>query len=350
MPLLAPFAGLLVGLGLIVVAVVGYALLKSTQAWLRPLVREPTKSHGFLSFLPIPALTHKATTYLSKRAEHYVKVALSHFVAANTQSPARFFVSLAHLVNWTMEQQARFAEDVAVSLHLAKHHEIPRQITSRTAVIKRDAHAAHQRATHVDVRERAHAKRFEVGIDRLRADLHALQRDFGGIDALVRGGHLRARLRTVERELAHVIDVDMPRVKAWEREGKRTQVRHGSRLRRLEKLTAVGALTALVTHVLLRRFPFMRCGSFGRLARMLNCRHFGFLADLLAKTAFGIFFFENVCRVIELTAELAAPVMRKLVPILAEPAAALCNGRHREARPLPLTTTPLPKPAAPLPL
>jgi hypothetical protein len=162
-----------------------------------------------------------------------------------------------------------------------RHKTMPREIHKRVAPVAHRAQAAEHTADIALGRWKQEKRARERAIDRIHSKwLWPLALAFGGIDAMLHRDLLH-RSRTDHRELTHIRTRDLPHIRAKDHAQDKTLARHGARIRAIERATAAAALSAVVLRTLFRRFPWMRCSNFNRLSRLLNCSHFGFLADLL---------------------------------------------------------------------
>lgn len=309
------------------------AVHHSMQSWMTSLLNSLAHPHG--NFLTRVALAPLALAARGVRSiVHRVSSDVSHSAAAMMHPLAKWMTTLAGVVLSVPREIGALATDV--------EHAFADLFNDVIHPIDRLARRALELARHsISLVHRAE-RDFTRGIDRLHRDLsREMHRLFHGIDAFVRHT-VWPRLRTAERDIAHVIDHALPAIRREERA-------LSARVKALEKLLAAGAITALLLRVLARRFPWLFCRNVASLAKRACSLPHGLMQWLLGAGA-AMFAFSELCNLVTLVGSVAARVLPVLIAPLAQVDAALCGGEHKAALPLPLAETQLPSVSNPLPL
>lgn len=318
-------------------AVAGAGLLGlfySIDHWARPLLKVTARQRysGILGWLE---WTLAQIERLVNPGLNYVGHEISKSAAHTEAGPARVLRVLAHRWEQSTWHLAYFAHEMAIVMDRLRHRVIPREIRKETRPL------------------RHRVRVLERGLLRERRRMTALRRWIHRQLAL----HVYPQLRELQRLTRHTLPTRIGRA-----ESRIHHLEH--ELAPIEKLVPrlawVGAFAGAVPLTLyaLRRLRLQSllcrntrdftqelcrspAGSGGKAGRFLR-RIFG--------ASFGLFLLTDICKWAGLAVALAGRILPKLVGVLAVAGAALCDGAHDPAPPLPLNAARLPTPRNPLPL
>jgi hypothetical protein len=307
-------------------------LLYGKDYWLRPTLKATKVKEPTSLFSLLPQIIATLSKWVNPRVR-YVTHEVSKGAAHTAASPAWVFGVLG--LRWTQAvgQIMYLARDVADAFERLVRHKIPAMIAKQVNPVK-------TRLRRVEVRERRDYRQ----LTGLRVYTHhQIQRV------------IKPRITRVEKKVNHDIPLRIHR-EELKRGRLEQRVKHdeGTLRKLLPLLTVTGAVSVVLRAFSRMGLNFLRCQNFKDLGRDICASPPGsgkrigrWLKDLLA-IGTGILFLSQICRVLFLVLEGAAPIASKLIETIAVAESALCNGRYAAAPPLPLNTTALPPVPNPL--
>jgi hypothetical protein len=313
------------GLGLL-------GLLYGKDYWLRPTLKATKVKEPTSLFSLLPAIIASLSRWVNPRVR-YVTHEVSKGAAHTAASPAWVFGVLG--LRWTQAvgQIMYLARDTADAFERLVRHKVP-------AMIARQVNPLKTRLRRVEVRERRDYRQ----LTGLRVYTHHQ------IERVI-----KPRITRVEKKVNHDLPLRIHR-EELKRGRLEQRVKHDeSTLRKLlPLLTVTGAVSVVLRAFSRMGLNFLRCQNFKDLGRDICASPPGsgkrlgrWLKDLLA-IGTGILFLSQICRVLFLVLEGAAPIAAKLIETIAVAESALCNGKYAAAPPLPLNTTANPPTPDPL--
>jgi hypothetical protein len=332
----------------LVVAFALLALHQTTNMWLRPLLDGLVHPKGNIL---VRVAASPITTLLRGILwiERHVRSLLSHAFDVHAPMLGRWLHGHTVRVEATAREMGGLAADTADSLGYLRHHTLPRVAKSAAAPALERAKVADRTARRSISLTRKETGDRRRSIDRLRRVLGPLALTVLGIDAFVKGHSAREHHRTHTRDIPRIRDRDIPQLKT--RVGQHGITLRGvrARLRALERALATGLLAGLVLRTLFRQAPWLRCRNWKRIGPRVCGMNSGLL-NLLLGVGGAMFVFAELCHFVEQVSVVAGRVIPQLIEPLAKAGAALCDGEHTAAPPLPLQATKLPDVPNPLPL
>jgi len=218
---------------------------------------------------------------------------------------AQFFHGAAWLWEATIDTTVDLARATADAIGGIIGGEIPQQITERTRTIHDELSKTNAWAK---ARERALARQWAHGIDRLqrdaRADRLAAQRGIDAIDA-----RIEARFEGIEAGIGEAF----AGVRSWA--GARLGALDG-RMTGVLSIVGAGALTAAAVRALDMRFPFYKCSNVQRFNRALCRGNPDLLMGLAALTGLALVAVDP--RVVARTGQEVVGIMDELLHDLAD--------------------------------
>jgi hypothetical protein len=307
-------------------------LLYGKDYWLRPTLKATKVKEPTSLFSLLPAIIASLSRWVNPRVR-YVTHEVSKGAAHTAASPAWLFGVLG--LRWTQAvgQLMYLAHDTADAFERLVRHKVPAMIAKQVNPVK-------TRLRRVEVRERRDYRQ----LTGLRVYTHHQ------IERVI-----KPRITRVEKKVNHDLPLRIHR-EELKRGRLELRVKHDeSTLRQLlPLLTVTGAVSVVLRAFSRMGLNFLRCQNFKDLGRDICASPPGsgkrlgrWLKDLLA-IGTGILFLSQICRVLFLVLEGAAPIASKLIETIAVAESALCNGKYAAAPPLPLNTTANPPTPDPL--
>ena len=307
-------------------------LLYGKDYWLRPTLKATKVKQPTSLFSLLPAIIATLTRWVNPRVR-YVTGQLGKGAAHTAASPAWLFGVLG--LRWTqvVGQIMYLARDIADAFERVTTTVIPREINRKVNPVRKQV-----RQTKTTVRKHG-------------AQITTIRRYI----TITIERHLKPEVRRIHTTVTRTLPL---RIRKVEVRQTRTETRVKTQGRQITKLLTLLTVTGAVS-VVLRAFSrmglnFLRCQNFKDLGRDICASPPGsgkrigrWLKDLLA-IGTGILFLSQICRVLFLVLEGAAPLASKLIETIAVAESALCNGKYAAAPPLPLNTTANPPTPDPL--
>jgi hypothetical protein len=307
-------------------------LLYGMDHWARPVLKATKVKQPADLFSLLQSVVAALGRWVNPRMR-YMTHAVGKGAAHTAASPAWLFGVLG--LRWTQAvgQIMYLARDIATAFERLTHHVIPREINRKVNPVRTQV-----RQTRTTVR------RHGAQIITIRRYItQTIERN------------IKPRIRRVETTVTRTLPNRIRRVEVRQT---RTEQRVRTQGRQITKLLTLLTVTGAVS-VVLRAFSrmglnFLRCQNFKDVGRDICASPPGsgkrlgrWLKDLLA-IGTGILFLSQICRVLFLVLEGAAPIAAKLIETLAVAESALCNGKYAAAPPLPLNVTANPPTPDPL--
>lgn len=190
--------------------------------------------------------------------ERQVESALSHFAAAGLPVGAGWLSSQAVLARETYKEFNALAQDTLEAFGILRRQTLPRVAKAAAAPALNRAKAAQKQANRSISLGKTMNVRLGRSISANTKRLGALAAIVLGIDVLVKGRHA-ARHHRDHASTIPGLRAGAKTIGARVGAQGRTLGRHGTRLGKLEKLLAGGALLAWLLRVMAKRWPFMFC-------------------------------------------------------------------------------------------
>jgi len=259
--------------------------------------------------------------------DSFIQARIADGIDSLETAAAQVWSALAMVVRETGDAMASLASDTYAAIAGLVHGEIPQQVDAKTRPL---TDRLSKTRTNADARIRAEALARSRGIDAVNRDLthEALARERGidRIDARL-GQLVIPRIRALEVALSDVVGF--------------TRRNLAIRMRTLERLLAAGALGAIAIAAVTRVFPYWQCTNVRGFNKALCRMPVGLLNELLGG-ALALLVLSDVCRIGQLTrqvAELAQPLLLEVVAVV--DAATNCTSFAKPPA-LALATTQLP--------
>lgn len=276
-------ARILVGFGTIVTSLVLWGLHGSMPAFVRTLLdmfthRRPGENVIVSAALAPERLIVRGVRHMFHRHRHHV----SHAVQLNSRPLQGWLDATGNLWSEHTGAVAAGFEATATAVTHLRHVTVPRLIRVQVAPVRHTANQALRVGDRSISLGRKNERNIGHGIDRLkRRGRWPLAAGLLGIDAglELNRRHERANTKDLHNIKTHTLPRHAHRLKDLER----TRVDRRSHVwKKVAALATAAGLTAAVTRVLFRKWPWMGCRNFGRMSKLLRCSHFGLIADLLA--------------------------------------------------------------------
>ncbi len=224
------FGGALVSL-LVLVGVFGLLVLHRTAGInLRAFLASFAEKSGFRRWF-FRAIGLTALVGAIDHVVHRFRQAIATALAPTLPLLGRWLQALGSAAHWTYKEYGDWATHWADNFAWFRHRTLPHEINKKVVPVKIAAAHAGELAGRVGARERAHSKRFEHGIDRLRRETGLLAGILLGIDILVKRHHAKGHHYDHTHTLPHAAAGAEAAGREAARLGK-VVTRHGALLKR----------------------------------------------------------------------------------------------------------------------
>jgi len=318
----------------VVTGLTAIGLLGFLNHWARPTLRASRLQQrggtwGWLQSVlnTIQDFLDHGTNYVG----HHVSKGAAHAAAGPAHALSLFALRWEQSI-WNI---AWLASDIEFVIGRLVHHVIPHQINRQTVPL------------------RARVRRLRRGLIILREDLNALRH-------WIRhelNHNVKPRIGRVETKVNRTLP---QRIRRGEKLQARTQARqradHKWILKLLPLLTIAGAASLVLRALPRLGLNYIKCQNVKDVGNELCAsppgtgRRLGQLLRGLLGGIGGILAPLFICQLFEAAVLLAEPLMGKMVQVVGLAGAALCNGQHQAAPPLPLNAAALPTVSNPLPI
>jgi hypothetical protein len=321
-------------LGKVVPTLTLLGLLASTRFWAKPtaLAAKTKLTQGPLDY--IAAFINLITGWWKKAEPH-----ISHEVSKGAVHGTADLTHTIDLLTLRLGQMVFTEAYLAKDLELVTHRLITFKIPQ---IVQRYLRPLRLRVGRVERLTGRALLQIRALRAQLRRDVRRLQRE--QIDPL------KKPVRVTLPGRIHRVETDVKTIK-------RTQAKHTARLKQLTFILVPALAAAWLVKTLIRSgLRYTTCQNVKDLGNELCAsppgtgRKIGrFLRDLFSGVG-GFLAPLFVCQIFTAAHALIGPVMSEVVATVGNAGAALCNGQHNAAPPLPLETHALPKPTNPLPI